>query len=429
MFYEASRLITNGAAADPDPTAGPIAVGLLNEISAVQSSGGPTARIEFALEAPSVEGIVVDLWIAREVSGDSALTSLPANRFYLLEAGIAIPGSTRVSRAIPRGGKVYVRMISETISADRTLYLAGTPDQEGAGASGGAAAVSIVGTPNVAVTSLPSPKGNAGPTSFASMANAMDILALSQYLAADPTLTNTQLLLPRVDVAGYALVKSPQFPAALGQTAKALAFSVVLASDDHQKGASGPIALAAAAEAANALTFRQYLSTDPVLTNTQLLVPRVTAAGFDMSEEQKAPNSENSVLGVTQIQMLPVVSPTFTWSKFVSAALATNHIVKAAPGVLRSVSGRIDITATGAPTTYYLLAMDSATLPADGTVSIIWSKKLVMPVVQVDLNFEKDFSANGVYFGSGLVFCLSTTEFTKTISASATLKLDSVLYK
>jgi hypothetical protein len=342
LFFEATRTITNGAAADPDPAAGTVVpVGLVNDIQTVQPGNAPTARLELALEAPVAETVTLDLWIVRESNADSSLTDYPANRFYLLEAAVVVAGGTRVSRAIPRGGKIYARMVSETVTADRSLYMAGTPDQEGTGSTGGASAVSV--------TTLPGPKGNVSPSALALFTNAMNTLAM-----------------------------------------------------------------------------RQYLTADPVITNTQLMLPRVNDKGHDMSAEQWAAGAEDNVNNVFAIASKPVVGPTYAVSKFVSAALATNHVAKATPGMLYSVSGRLDIGAAAA--TYYLLAMDAAALPANGAVTILWSKKLIMPAVQVDVTFEKDFRG-GVYGATGLVFALSTTEFTLTISAAASLKLDVVLFK
>jgi hypothetical protein len=212
--------------------------------------------------------------------------------------------------------------------------------------------------------------------------------------------------------------------APLGPQTPAASLPVVLPG---ARGQAGAAALATFADNANVLAMRQYRVTPPVMTDTQLLLPQVDVSGNDKSAEQFAAQSENNVLNVTQVQMLPVVSPTFAMSKFVSAALATNAVVKASPGVLFSVSGRMDISAAAA--NYWLLAMDAASLPANGAVTIVWSTKLIMPAVQVDVPFSKDFR-NGVYFASGLVFALGiTTEFTLTIGAQASLKLDSVLYK
>jgi hypothetical protein len=84
---------------------------------------------------------------------------------------------------------------------------------------------------------------------------------------------------------------------------------------------------------------------------------------------------------VMATQNKPLAVTTYCWSSDMSAALEASSITKATPGVLRSIDGRIDSTAPSA--TYYLLVMNSATLPADGAVTRIWYPKKIQHFLSV----------------------------------------------
>lgn len=106
------------------------------------------------------------------------------------------------------------------------------------------------------------------------------------------------------------------------------------------------------------------------------------------------------------------------WTVKASTALAASLVLKAAPGVLRSVSGRVDSTAPTA--TYYLQLFDSATLPADttATTAVAPAPQKVQHVTGTDSRFSIDLAAEGVAFAAGIVFVISSTEFTKTIAGA-----------
>lgn len=99
-----------------------------------------------------------------------------------------------------------------------------------------------------------------------------------------------------------------------------------------------------------------------------------------------------------------------------SAALEDSGIIKAAAGTLYGLSGRIDSTAPSA--TYYLQILDSATLPADGAVTHLIAPIKIVVVTGTDYIFDLDFTPNGIAAAAGIVVCLSSTEFTKTISSA-----------
>lgn len=102
----------------------------------------------------------------------------------------------------------------------------------------------------------------------------------------------------------------------------------------------------------------------------------------------------------------------------VSAALEASTITKATPGVLQKATFRLDSTAGSA--TYYIMCMNSATLPADGAVTITVCKKIVHTSGTDDV-VSWDFTrggGGGIYHSAGITWCLSSTEFTKTIGGA-----------
>jgi hypothetical protein len=121
----------------------------------------------------------------------------------------------------------------------------------------------------------------------------------------------------------------------------------------------------------------------------------------------------NDLLGT---QNKPVAVSTYAWSTDISAALEASSVTKATAGVMRYFSGRIDSThATG---TYYVQFMNAASLPADGAVTMLCAPVKVQHVTGTDSPVIVDFTMNGIYASTGIVWCLSTTEFTKTISGA-----------
>lgn len=107
----------------------------------------------------------------------------------------------------------------------------------------------------------------------------------------------------------------------------------------------------------------------------------------------------------------------YTVSRDISAALEASSIAKAAAGNILGTEGRIDSTApTG---TYYIQWMDSATLPANGAVTMLRAPMKIQHVSGMDDYFSWfTDTINGVPATAGIVVDISTTEFTKTISGA-----------
>lgn len=146
MFFEGTRTITNGQV-DDNPAAGPIAEAVMFNLQ--QSViGVPVTRVALALEAPSTDSVTVSLYAMREQPSPD-LSPYAGNRFYLVEAGIIVPGGSLVTRSMPRGGKLYARVTSAALAADRSLLAAALPDQTngGTGGSTGGGASGVEGAP------------------------------------------------------------------------------------------------------------------------------------------------------------------------------------------------------------------------------------------------------------------------------------------
>ena len=101
---------------------------------------------------------------------------------------------------------------------------------------------------------------------------------------------------------------------------------------------------------------------------------------------------------------------------FTGTALEASSVTKASRGYLGKVFGRIDSTAGSA--TYYFQILNAASLPADGTVTFLISPLKIIHTNGVNSTFDIDFTPQLVPASSGIVWCVSSTEFTKTITAA-----------
>lgn len=127
-------------------------------------------------------------------------------------------------------------------------------------------------------------------------------------------------------------------------------------------------------------------------------------------------NQTEDVLGVAQ--KLTTTS-SYAYTPDISTALEASSIIKASAGNLYKLTGRIDqsaATRTGA-NGYFIHVVDSATVPADGAVSPIFSKKYVH-TNGTDTDIDLDFGTGSIHGDNGLVVYVSTTEFTKTITGA-----------
>lgn len=159
-----------------------------------------------------------------------------------------------------------------------------------------------------------------------------------------------------------------------------------------------------------------YNSTPPTVTNGQRVDAQADSAGNLKTVEQNMSTAEDNSNGVIAYQNKPLAVPTYCWSLDASPALEASSVSKATAGVFRSISGRIDSTAGSG--TYYIQLINAASLPADGAVTLVMAPLKIAHTTGTNSNFNLDATVNGVPFSTGLVWCISTTEFSKTITSA-----------
>lgn len=149
----------------------------------------------------------------------------------------------------------------------------------------------------------------------------------------------------------------------------------------------------------------------PLLTNS---------TGHEHVAEGFAPNYEEQTLNRALTLSAPVTSTTYNLSLDKSAALEASSVTKASAGNLYWVSGRIDSTAPTA--TYYYQVLSAASLPSDGAVTYLVAPMKLQHTTGTDTPIAIGNPSNAVTpiagSATGLVECLSSTEFTKTITAA-----------
>jgi len=108
-----------------------------------------------------------------------------------------------------------------------------------------------------------------------------------------------------------------------------------------------------------------------------------------------------------------------------SATLGNSSVSKASAGNVFKLAGRIDELAPSDD--YYLQLINASSLPADGSVTFLMAPLKIVHTTNSDTFFDIDLTPAGIPASTGIVWCLSTTEFTKTVAdpfASVT-----ILYK
>ncbi len=68
--------------------------------------------------------------------------------------------------------------------------------------------------------------------------------------------------------------------------------------------------------------------------------------------------------------------------------------------------------------TYYVQLIDAASVPADGAVTLLMAPLKIVHTTGTDSAFDIDLLHAGINGATGLVWCISSTEFTKTITGA-----------
>jgi hypothetical protein len=164
-------------------------------------------------------------------------------------------------------------------------------------------------------------------------------------------------------------------------------------------------------------------TTDDEIANIALQSSKCCPSSIGVTFLTPAGSAPGENVAITSSITLPVQD--VPWSDTFSVALANSFVVKAAPGVIRSATLRLDGTAPTA--TYYVQVWNLPAPPADGLI-VTAGNSLAAPVKVVhvlgtDDSVRYDFNEGGEPFTVGASLNLSSTEFTKTSVAGAFLSV------
>lgn len=213
-----------------------------------------------------------------------------------------------------------------------------------------------------------------------------------------------------VDVAKYGGTATT-----LGQKAMTASMPVVLPSDQDVE-VVGNVAHDAADSGNPVKVGGKYNATAPTLTDGDRGDAQMDSKANLLNSLGTKLAGEDLTNDVQGVVNKPLALSTYAWSVDRSTALEASSVAKASAGVMRYFSGRLDSTlATG---TYYVQFLNAASLPADGAVTTLTAPTKVSHVTGSDTPVVVDFTMNGVYASSGIVWCISSTEYTKTIGGA-----------
>lgn len=165
----------------------------------------------------------------------------------------------------------------------------------------------------------------------------------------------------------------------------------------------------------NALIVGKFNSTKPSLLDGQGTEAQMTSRGALLVAQDELPQAQDDTNRVIAMRERPFVDSTYGWLLYKSTALETSAVVKVSAGMLSGYDIRIDSTAPSA--TYYVQILNSATVPVDGAVTHLIAPIKVIHTVGFDdyvlVPWHQAASAS-----AGIAYCLSSTEFTKTLSGA-----------
>lgn len=190
--------------------------------------------------------------------------------------------------------------------------------------------------------------------------------------------------------------------------------------DRARSGVTSPTATLTGMQ--NVLPMGEYNSSAPTLTNGQVDNLQLNASGHLKNQEQYAPTAEDntSYTYYTTLRPIATAADPNTHANIMtvvnSTALEASHVLKAAPG--RFYYARVEIDSTATTGTYYVQLINSATLPADGAVTLLIAPIKVHHTNGTTSAVEIDRGLYGVYASAGIVVTVSTTQYTKTIITS-----------
>lgn len=124
--------------------------------------------------------------------------------------------------------------------------------------------------------------------------------------------------------------------------------------------------------------------------------------------------SAASVVGDLNIETVAVSSTNAdAYSKDSSVALEASSVSKATSGNFFKAVVRLDRSLGSG--LYYFQLLDAATVPADGSVTFLMIPVKIAHVTGTDSYVDIDAAPGGLPAATGIVWCVSSTEFTKTV--------------
>lgn len=143
----------------------------------------------------------------------------------------------------------------------------------------------------------------------------------------------------------------------------------------------------------------------PTAANLNATVVQGTAANLNATVVLTG-TAVDATNGVVQTQVKPVVSATYSWSRYQNLGASIAAVVKATPGMVYSLNVHNNNSAQR-----YVQLFNATTTPAPGAVPLF---SFLIPASGVLLMDALFFGQDGFYFSSGIVIACSTTESTYT---------------
>jgi hypothetical protein len=150
-----------------------------------------------------------------------------------------------------------------------------------------------------------------------------------------------------------------------------------------------------------------FHTTPTVRTNGQRGPLEATVNGHLLTSMGTLISGEDASNGGLSFFRKPLSTATYTWDQSKTTAYAASLVVKAAPGVIRSIHGY-----SSRGSAQWVQLHNTTSLPADTAVPD------VIATVATVANFVIDFGEDGYYCSTGITICNSSTGPTKTIGSA-----------